>query len=67
MLYLEDERRGRFAARTGGGGDAAIIRILFQFFEQRFVFGQVRDGLCVVLEVADETVREVLPTLETTP
>src|SRR5579885_168181 len=64
VLDVEDE--GGFGPPFGRGGGcyAAELRQGAQAFPQLFVFRQVRDAPCLVLEVADEAAGQVFPSIE---
>jgi len=64
VLYLEDERRGGLALGIDGGRDAAKLRLRAQALDQFFIFGHVGYGARVVLEIAYQAARQILPAVE---
>ena len=57
MLYLKDERWCRLATSIGHRRDTPKLWEVAQVFEQCFVFGHVRNRLCIVVEVAHKAMR----------
>ncbi len=62
--YLEDERRDRSGFAVNGGSDAAKIWQISQVLPEFFIFGEMGEGACIILEITHQAAGQVLPTVK---